>query len=174
MDALWHMDPSRAQQMASQLDSHNVLWLECPLLPELPAEHAKLAQNVRTPLALGESYRTRFELLPYWESIQFVQPDLGRSGLTESLKIGEEAAARKIALVPHVSIALGPQIAAAIHLASGAANCDLCEYNPRVLETANRFLKTPIALEGNNYRIPEGPGLGIDIDETALRAANLF
>jgi L-alanine-DL-glutamate epimerase-like enolase superfamily enzyme len=33
---------------------------------------------------------------------------------------------------------------------------------------ANRFLKTPLVMEGNRYVVPEGPGLGIEMDEDAL------
>ncbi len=170
VDGLWHLDPSKA----AQLDEHNALWLECPLLPESPSAHAELAGSIQTPLALGESYRTCYELAPFWDSIKFVQPDLGRSGLTESVRIAEQAAHRRIAVVPHVSIALGPQIAAAIHLSAAVSNCNLCEYNPRVLDVANRYLQTPLALDGSYYVVPNAPGLGIELDEDALRSANLL
>ena len=67
------------------------------------------------------------------------------------------------AIVPHVSIALGPQIAAAIHFAAALENCTLCEFNPRVLEVANRFLVAPLTMEGASYVTPKGPGLGIEM-----------
>jgi galactonate dehydratase len=163
VDALWHANPQRA----ADLDSRGVLWLECPLVPDDVAGHAELARRVSTPIALGESYRTRAELAPFLRAARFLQPDLGRCGITESLRIAQLG----LPVVPHVSIALGPQIAAAIHFAASIPNCNLCEYNPRVLEVANRFLREPLRLDGASYVVPDGPGLGVEVDETALRAA---
>ena len=168
VDALWHL---KSTADAQQLDARPVAWLECPWMPEETAAHLELAASIRTPLALGESYRTLRELMPYLESkaLGWVQPDLGRSGFTESLRIAKAAADAGAAAVPHLSIALGPQIAAAIHFAAAAENCNLCEYNPRVLETANRFLKQPIVFTGSAYEVPSGAGWGIELDEAALR-----
>jgi L-alanine-DL-glutamate epimerase-like enolase superfamily enzyme len=65
--------------------------------------------------------------------------------------------------VPHVSIALGPQIAAAVHFAAAVPNCPMLEFNPNVVETANRYLETPLRMDGAAYVVPEGPGLGVSI-----------
>jgi galactonate dehydratase len=165
VDALWHLDPERAAEMASGLDVRNAMWLECPFPPEDSGAHAALARRIRTPLALGESYRTCHELAPFFREgvMGYVQPDLGRSGITEGLRIARLAAEHGVPVVPHVSIALGPQIAAAIHFAAAVGNCSLCEYNPRVLEVANRFLEEPVRMIGEAYAVPEQPGLGVNL-----------
>lgn len=161
VDALWHLDPARAAEQARDLDARGALWLECPLMPEDPEAHAALARQIRTPIAIGESYRTCHELRPFFRerAMAVVQPDLGRCGITESLRI----AALSPELVPHVSIAFGPQIAAALHLAAALPNCRLCEYNPRVLEVANRFLERPLELQGAQWLMPQEPGLGVAV-----------
>ena len=102
--------------------------------------------------------------------IGYCQPDLGRSGITESRRIAEMAAAKGVKVVPHLSIALGPQAAAALHFAAGTANCHLSEYNPRVLETANRFLREPLEIDGAEWVTPVKPGLGIELDWDGLAA----
>ncbi len=159
VDALWHGPEERYQE----LDERGALWLECPLMPEDAAAHAALALRLKTPIAIGESYRTLQELSPFFESraMQYVQPDLGRAGITESMRIAARAKELGMKTVPHVSIAMGPQIAAAIHFA--AAACELCEYNPRVLEVANRFLREPLAVKGTEYVVPRGMGLGVEV-----------
>ena len=70
------------EELARELDRQEALWLECPLMPEEIEAHAKLAQSVHTPLAVGESYRTRYEIRPFLERriARYIQPDLGRSG----------------------------------------------------------------------------------------------
>jgi galactonate dehydratase len=102
------------------------------------------------------------------EALTVFQPDLGRCGITEGLRLAAEAQHHDAAVVPHISIAFGPQIAAALHFAAAAPGCDLTEYNPQVLTVANRFLHEPIRMEGNCYLVPQGPGLGIEINESVL------
>jgi galactonate dehydratase len=158
VDALWHLPPERAMEMAGELDGRNARWLECPLYPEDVDGHAALAAAMRTPLAIGESYRTLRELRPFLGFTKVVQPDLGRCGISGSMQI---AAAVEGEVVPHLSIAMGPQIAAALHFAAAAENCHICEFNPNVLETANAFLAEPLVREGGHYQTPALPGLGI-------------
>jgi D-galactarolactone cycloisomerase len=170
-DALWRLTPEDAPLFGRQLDDCRALWLEAPLPPEDPLAHAALARSIRTPLAIGESYRTRYELAAFFRehALGFVQPDLGRCGLTESLRIAAVAADAGIPVVPHLSIAMGPQIAAAIHFAAAIPNCSLLEYNPSVFEMANRFLAQPLECNAGRYSVPQRPGLGCDLihyDET--------
>jgi L-alanine-DL-glutamate epimerase and related enzymes of enolase superfamily len=176
VDALWRLDEASAVTFGRSLDERQALWLECPLWPEDVAAHARLAKEIRTPIALGESYRTCHELRPFFEAgvIRFVQPDLGRTGITEAIRISGLAASFGAAVVPHLSIALGPQVAAAIHFAAASANCSLLEYNPSVLQMANRFLSKPITIEGPAYAVPDAPGLCPPVLEESLRSENLF
>ncbi len=159
VDALWHLPPDRAISMGRELDARHARWLECPLYPEEVEAHAALAAALRTPLALGESYRSLRELRPFLPFVGVLQPDLGRCGITGSWRI---AAAFSGEIVPHLSIAMGPQIAAALHYAAAAKNCSLCEFNPHVFDTANSFLHTPLMRKGGEYHISEAPGLGIE------------
>ena len=57
--------------------------------------------------------------------IGVLQPDLGRSGITESLRLAALAAEQGDDTVPHVSIAMGPQVAAALHFAAAVEKCPL-------------------------------------------------
>ena len=158
VDGLWHLPPDEAVAMGRDLDARRARWLECPLPPEDVAGHAALAAAIATPIAVGESYRTPAEMRPFLGIAKILQPDLGRCGISGFMRIAAEFPGE---LVPHLSIALGPQVAAAIHVAAAVARCGLCEYNPAVLETANAFLAEPISCGGGRYAVPESPGLGI-------------
>jgi galactonate dehydratase len=160
VDALWHLPEGAGQDL-------DLEWMECPFPPEEIEAHERWVAGARAPLAVGESYRTRYELRPLQGLAGVLQPDLGRCGITESVAIGRLAKR----LVPHVSIALAPQILAAVHLAAALPNSGLCEYNPRVLEVANRFLAEPIALDGASYVLPERPGLGVVFNREGLAGA---
>ncbi|MEO8128166.1 MAG: mandelate racemase/muconate lactonizing enzyme family protein [Bryobacteraceae bacterium] len=172
VDALWRLDLTNAAEVASELDPLRVHWLEAPLPPEDPLAHATLASAIETPIAIGESYRTVFELKPFFLAcaMQIVQPDLGRCGITEALRIAGVASECRMKVIPHVSIAMGPQVAAAVHFAAAVPNCSLLEYNPSVLDMANRFLRGPLIVRDAGYEVPQTPGLGIEIDEAKLAA----
>ena len=159
VDALWHLPPTDVVAMARELDARRARWLECPLYPEEIAAHAELAAAITTPIAVGESYRTLREMEPFFGIAKVLQPDLGRCGITGTLMI---ARAFTGSIIPHVSIAMGPQIAAAVHVAAALENSPLCEFNPTVLSTANSFLAEPIVRAGPHYHVPVGPGLGIE------------
>jgi galactonate dehydratase len=174
VDALWRLTPETAVAFGRELDERGVMWLEAPLLPEDPTAHRKLAAKIHTSLALGESYRTRYEIAPFLNPlvVSVLQPDVSRCGLTEALRIAKmlRQHSHLTRIAPHVSIALGPQIAAAIQYAAVCEECHLVEYNSRVFEIANCFLARPLSLDGAAYRVPAGPGLGVEILEDKLRA----
>jgi len=174
VDALWRLTPDGAVEFGRQLDELGVRWIEAPFPPEDPVAHAAFAGSIKTPLAIGESYRTHYELAPFFRAraLRIVQPDLGRCGITEGLRIAQMARAHGALVVPHVSIALGPQIAAAIHYAAALDICPLLEFNPSVFAAANQFLETPLELEAAHYVVPWAPGLGAEVREAEIRKAN--
>jgi galactonate dehydratase len=165
VDALWRLAPWTAAPFGRLLDEQNALWLECPLPPEHYVAHGDLARAIKTPIALGESYRSCFELTPFFQAraMQIVQPDLGRCGLTEALRIAQVAALHNKEVVPHVSAGFGPQLAAALQLAAASPNCTLMEYKPWQLDLANRYLTEKIRVEDGKYLVPDTPGLGVTV-----------
>lgn len=165
VDALWHLSDDGAIAFGHELDRRDILWLEAPLPPEDVDAHRKLAAAIDTPIALGESYRTRYEIEPFLRDpiLSWFQPDLGRCGITEGLRMARRAAEVGAQVVPHVSIAMGPQIAAALHFAATAPNCNLVEYNPKVFTVANEYLAEPLALRDARYVVPQSPGLGVAV-----------
>jgi D-galactarolactone cycloisomerase len=73
VDALWRLSPQDAPCFGRELDEGRALWLEAPLAPEDPLAHSELARRIRTPLALGESYRTRYELAAFFRGAAELQ-----------------------------------------------------------------------------------------------------
>ena len=104
--------------------SDGALWLEAPLPPEDPVAHGRiwLAAIVHSVGSRRKLSATRFELAPFFRAgaLGYVQPDLGRTGLTEGRRISpnrpQGAGFRSSRISASRS---GPQIAAAIHFAAG-------------------------------------------------------
>ncbi len=170
LDALWRMEPPDAARFGRELDARRATWFEAPLKPEDVAGHARLAAGIDTPVAIGECWRTRWELKPFFDAgaVDILQPDIGRSGITEGMKLCALAELHNVPVAFHISIGLGVQIAAALHVAASIPNLMLVECNPKVWQVAETLLKASLPVGAGVVGIPDGPGLGIEIDEEKL------
>jgi D-galactarolactone cycloisomerase len=170
VDALWRFDVAGALRFAQELAAYDVGWLEAPLPPEDVAAHRALAQASPVPIAIGESYRTRYEVLPFLEAgaLKVLQTDIGRSGISEGNYLAQLAGRFGVSMAPHVSIGLGPQIAAAIHCAATWNNLCYVECNPQVYTIAERFQIEKFAFSASEVQVSQKPGLGIEMQEEEL------
>jgi len=171
VDAQWRLDPKTAPAFGAEMDRRGALWLECPFLPQDVAHHAALAARIRTPLAIGESYRTHFEMAPFFRAgaMRIVQPDLGRCGITEALRIARAAERAGMEVVPHLAPALGPLLFATLQFAAATPNCRMVPHTPGLVETAGEYSTTPVVFRNGHYTVPTAPGLGIDMAEPEVR-----
>jgi galactonate dehydratase len=170
VDALWRLQVTQAIEFAGQLAARGIGWLEAPLSPEDLDGHRRLARRSQVRIALGESYRTGNEVLPFLRAraMEVLQPDIGRSGITEGMHLASLAKEFHTGMAPHISLGLGPQIAAALQSAACWPHLEIVECNPDVYALANRLLKEPLRFTPQSIEVPEGPGLGIDLDEAQL------
>ncbi|MCY4525080.1 MAG: mandelate racemase/muconate lactonizing enzyme family protein [Anaerolineaceae bacterium] len=175
LDAHWAYTVEEALQLGRRLEDLEVGFLEAPINPEDVAGHRRLSQGLTIPVAIGETERTRYQFRPWLEqrAISVLQPDIGRAGISESMVIAQMAEAFNARMAPHLSVGLGPCIAASIQLAAALPNLYLLEYQPPVVDLANNLLQEPILVEGGRFMIPEGPGLGVELDLDKLRAAKV-
>jgi galactonate dehydratase len=169
-----------AKQLAKALEPLGLLFIEEPLLSENPEGLAQLAQLVSTPIALGERLHSRWDFKPYFEAgaVDIVQPDLSHcGGILEARRIAAMAEAYDVAVAPHCP--LGPlALAACLQLAATAPNVALQEMSLGIHYNVGgdlyTFCKDPAPLTATDgwLPIPKGPGLGVDIDEEAVREAD--
>jgi galactonate dehydratase len=171
VDGLWRLDPGRSASFASELDRRGALWLARPFAAEDVAAHAALAARCRTPIAIGETHRTHTELAPFFRAraMRIVQPDLGRCGITEGLRIARAAEREGMEIAPRLSSALGPLLFATLQFAAAVPNCRFAPYAPGLVETANGFAATPVRFSQGCYAVPGGPGLGVELVEPEVR-----
>jgi len=175
LDAHWVYSLDEAVRLGRGLEALDAAVLEAPLNPEDIAAHAKLADAVAIPIAIGETERTRYQFKAWLEQrgADLLQPDVGRTGISELVKIAHMAEAFNIPVAPHLSVGLGPCIAASIHVAAAISNLWMLEYQPPTVELANSVLETALVCERGHFRLPEGSGLGVTIDEAKLKTAQV-
>jgi len=172
-----------AKQLARLLEPHQPFFIEEPMLPTQPDEIADLARAVSTPIALGERLYTRQDFRPYLEkrAIDIAQPDVSHcGGISELHRIAALTEMYDVALAPHSP--LGPiALAACVQVAVSAPNFVIQEmslqihYNigpdTNMNSDLDTFLLNPdVILVQDGYIIsPQGPGLGIEINEPLVR-----
>lgn len=169
-----------AKQLARALEPLGLLFIEEPLLSENPEGLAQFAQLVSTPIALGERLHSRWDFKPFFEAgaVDIVQPDLSHcGGILEARRIAAMAEAYDVAVAPHCP--LGPlALAACLQLAATAPNVALQEMSLGIHYNVGGDLYTfvtdpaPLTATDGGLPIPTGAGLGVDIDEAAVREAD--
>ena len=171
LDAHWVYTLDEAVQLGQRLSELDVGFFEAPINPEDIESHALLAAAIPVPVAIGETERTRYQFRPWLttKAADILQPDVGRAGISEVIKIANMAEAFNVRVAPHLSVGLGICIAATIHAAAAIPNLYLLEYQPPVFEIANLLLESPLTCSAGFYEIPTGAGLGVALDEKRLR-----
>ncbi|MDB5529568.1 MAG: Galactonate dehydratase [Devosia sp.] len=170
---------AEAASFCQKMPSGTLDFLEEPIRDETPEAYEALRKLTDVPFAIGEEFASKWQFLPYIERDihQFNRLDLCNvGGFTEAMKVAGWSEAHYVDLMPHNP--LGPICTAAtIHFSAAVANFFALETraNPTDLyngtPTAEMFPQMPM-LDGAVYKVPDGPGLGIEVNEAALTAAS--
>ncbi|MEA2757940.1 MAG: D-galactarolactone cycloisomerase [Methylobacteriaceae bacterium] len=179
IDANHAYDAVAAIRLGRLAEPFDIGWLEEPVPPEDVAGHREVRAALTIPIASGECEFTRFgfrELITT-RAVDIVQPDTcSAGGLSECKKIADLALAYGLRYVPHVW-GSGVALAAALQLLAVLPALTPPSLNPiePMLEfdrtehpIRQALLVTPIEHTRGRVDIPQGPGLGIDIDRAAL------
>ena len=170
---------SMAKVLAKELEPLHPLFIEEPVLPENNEALREIARHTTIPIATGERLYSRwdFKHLLHDGYVDIIQPDLSHAGgISEVKKIAAMAEAYDVAIAPHCP--LGP-----IALAS-CLQIDACVYNLLIQEQSLNihyhrqgdlldYLEDPgvFASQNGYVALPSGPGLGIALNEEAVRQA---
>ena len=173
VDAHWSYSLGEARTLGRELDRRRAWFFEAPLAPEDVEGHRDLAVDLSTPVAVGEAMRNRFEFADWLtrRSVQIVQPDIGRTGITEGMAIAGVADAFHARVAPHHSAGLGVAMAAGVHVSAASRAFMIFEYQPNTLPMANSILTHKLEVQPDgSYPVPTGPGLGVTVDEDVVRS----
>lgn len=149
-------------------------WLEEPFSPSDHASYARAAALGKVPLAAGENHYTRFEFARVLDDghITVLQPDLSKAGgVTEVMRIAHTASTWRLPICPHSSIT-ALNMASTIHLLKSIDNAgyfeaDVSHGNPFREDMSS---KPYTVMPDGTVELPDGPGIGIEIDDAFLEA----
>lgn len=171
VDAIASLDLRTAMKLGKQLDELNVLFFEEPLSMENVEGYVELCRAFTMGIAGGEGRYTRhgFKNILERRALDVVQPDIGRAGgISECKKIALLADLQHVTYAPHISIDSAIQTAASLQLAAAIPNFLIFEHWSGRNPLGNDILKRPIPFRNGYVEVPEGPGLGIEIDYDKL------
>jgi D-galactarolactone cycloisomerase len=173
--ALW--DFRRALETARELERLKCVWLEEPLPRFAFEQHLELRRKVTIPIAGGENnyFVHEFHWMLQQGVFDILQPEVMLvGGFTGLRKIGVLAEAFNQQVTPHCAIAdLGT--IAALHLVAFWPRGNLLEliHDPPICDYSARFsiFRNPPAVDQEGYiSVPQGPGLGVEINPDLIVA----
>jgi L-alanine-DL-glutamate epimerase-like enolase superfamily enzyme len=171
-DVYWHGDLKWAMETARMLRDYGVRWFEEPLRADDIEGYRTLRDASPVHIATGEVIRGRLNFEPFIRNraCDILQPDQTIcGGLSESRRIWQSAYDANIQVVMHGwNTAVGA--AADLQLTASMPNGRYLEYWHPAPYVSGILAKPLLLDEEGMLPIPDGPGLGIEIDEDALRA----
>jgi len=166
-----------AKILAKELESYRPLFIEEPVLPENNEALREIARASQIPIATGERMFSRWDFKHLLSDgyVDIIQPDVSHAGgITECKKIASMAEAYDVALAPHCP--LGPiALAACLQVDATCHNAFIQEQSLGIhYNQGNDLLdyvtdSSVFAYTDGYVAIPNGPGLGIEIDEAHVR-----
>jgi len=177
VDANMAYDYRTSVKMAEEFLALGVKWLEEPIathsLTQYIEEHARLNGATDMPLAGGESLFTRWEFVEVLQrrSFDVVQPDaVSVGGIAETKKIAAMASAYNIPCVPHIacSSVAGIGFVANLHVIGSLDNALYVEYDAYDSPIRDELFREPIKAGNGMVKMPEKPGLGLELNRKAM------
>ena len=183
VDANQAYPASTAIRIGNELAAYDITWFEEPVNAKDVDAYLQVQAAVPMPVAGGENLRTCYEFKDFFarRAYDIAQPDVvNAGGITEMRNIAMTANSYGILVNPHVW-GSPVMIAASLHLASTIPPCPPA-YEPRPYEQepVMEFDRTPSGIregitaepfdqQDGFITVPTAPGLGVEIDEDAVR-----
>ena len=183
VDANCGYDRGSAIAIGQKLAENNLLWFEEPIAADDVQGYVEIRRALNMRISGAEQLRGRwaFRRMIQEGALDIIQPDVCVcGGFTEFSKIMAMASANHVRVIPHM-------FGTAIRLAATLQLLAILPDSPRALEPFPALLeydmsenalrttlaKEPITHQQGMVAIPQGPGLGIEINRDVLQRYSL-
>ena len=155
-----------ALQLVKAIEPFEPYWIEEPCFPEDYATYRRLAEAVDTPIAAGEQESTiwGFRRLIREGRVDIVQPDMSRcGGLTVARRVAHLTDDLNVAICPH---AWGSDVltAATLQFVAFLPRETFVEFNTSDDLLSRDLVTEPFELVDGRIRLPDKPGLGVELN----------
>jgi L-alanine-DL-glutamate epimerase-like enolase superfamily enzyme len=157
--------------MGQALAPYNLYWIEEPVATDDLRGSAEVARTLGTAIA---GYETEVGLYGFREliaqrAVDIIQPDIAwAGGFSECRRIAAFAQAYNMMVAPH-AFSSAITLVAAMHLLASLPNGLILEFDQNPNALRQELLKEPITTDGQGWvKLPEQPGLGVELDAAAV------
>ncbi|MDP6096948.1 MAG: enolase C-terminal domain-like protein, partial [Gammaproteobacteria bacterium] len=171
VDTLWMCSHESAELAKREYGLRGVRFFECPLQPEDLTGHQNLVQKPGAPIALGEHFRSHYQMEAWVQeprALDVYQPDIGRTGFTDYLVQMDLASRAGIPTTPHMGSGVSVFQAATLQCATIASPEYLQEFQGGLSDRLDAASDTAWTYSEGGFRLPDRPGIGVEIDESLL------
>jgi gluconate/galactonate dehydratase len=170
VDLHWNFSVETAIRLGRKLEPYDLAWIEDPIPPEKTDAHRRVREKFDVPMLTGENVTQTagFDELARAGAMDIAAPDVNKcGGLWELRKIALVCDLQAIPLVPHnISSPIGT--VAGAHVCATFPNFLSLEWHARDVpwwdDLVQRIDSDDPIIEDGSIDLPEGPGLGIDVN----------
>ena len=183
VDANQAYNATSAIRIGRRLEEYDLVWFEEPVNAQDIEGYLQVKSALPMAIAGGENLRTRYEFSQFLarRAYDIAQPDVVNvGGITEMRNVAMTANTHGIQLNPHVW-GSPVMIAASLHVAATLPPCPpsgtpepfvqepVMEFDRTPSEIREGLMEDPFDQVDGYLSVPDGPGLGVEIDEDAVR-----
>lgn len=165
--------PLHAIRIAAALEEFAPFWYEEPVLAENVDALLEAKSRIRIPVVTGEELYTKFEFRDVFEkrAADIINPDVCNvGGILELKEIAAMAETYFVAVSPHNYNSTTVGLASTLQASATMPNFLITEYFVNLEGFGQQIAIEPFEVTDGYIELPDRPGLGIDLDEDALRA----
>ena len=164
--------PMHAIRLDKQLAEFDLYWMEESCQAEYPDELALIRREIGVPMVIGEATYTKTGFRPLLEkrSADILNPDVACvGGILELKEIAAMAESFLVAMSPHNYNSTLVALASTVHASATMPNFIITEYFLPFVDFCDKISPNQLKPKNGYIELPTGPGLGVDVDEEALK-----
>ena len=163
--------PMHAVRLAREIERYDPFWFEEPVLAENIDALAAAKKEISIPVVTGEELYTKFEFRQVFEkqAADIINPDVCNvGGILELKEIAAMAEPYFVVVSPHNFNSTTVGLAATLQVSTCIPNFLITEYFVDLAPLGDEIARDPFEVVDGYIAVPEGPGLGIELDEEAM------
>ncbi len=164
--------PMHAIRLDKQLAEFDLYWMEESCQAEFPDELAQIRREIGVPMVIGEATYTKTGFRPLLEkrSADILNADVACcGGILELKEIAAMAESFLVAMSPHNYNSTLVALASTVHASATMPNFIITEYFLPFVDFVDKISPNQLKPKNGYIDLPTAPGLGVDVDEEALK-----
>ena len=171
VDTLWMCNLDDAIAAKRAFGDRNIRFFECPLQPEELADHRTLHRADGSPIAIGEHFRTTYQLNDWLipePVFDIYQPDIGRTSISDFIRQRDLAYTANVPVTPHMGNGVSVFQAATLQCAAVSSPELLQEFQGGLSNLLQDASDSGWQLNDGAFILPDRPGIGVTIHEDGI------